>query len=273
MEQQGNHAGSRNRPTRRDMFFVGFEFLRIVEGFNVRYDYGDLEELANSIAENGVKVPLRGYKDKDLYYITDGHRRYRALKLLQERGIEVNAPFVVETKDYNDEKRTLDLLLTNDGKKLTLLEEADVYTRLHNFGWSQSEIARKTGKSLTHISNCFLLMSASTKLLRMIREGKVSATVVIDNLKEVSSKELEDSIDEAIADTGKDKVTRKHLTKSYREINIKVLETLYNKLEDIESDENNDVILDVKKLNAVWELIKHLKGQTTFEEFLEKFKK
>jgi len=189
-----NEFNSRNRPTRRDMFFINFEHLQVIEGFNVRYDYGDIEELAKSIEQNGVKVPLRGYKDGEVYKITDGHRRYKALELLHKKGIVVNAPFVSETKGYNDEQRTLDLVLTNDGKRLTLLEEAEVYGRLLNYGWNLSDIAKKVGKSLTHISNCALLLEASTLLKNQIRENKVSASTVIEMLKKDDNSNVSISI-------------------------------------------------------------------------------
>lgn len=210
----GNNAfNSRNRLKRRDMFFVNFENLKIVEGFNVRYDYGDIEELANSIEQNGVKVPLRGYKEGETFYITDGHRRYKALQLLNKKGLEISAPFVSEVKGYNDEQRTLDLVITNDGKRLTLLEEAEVYGRLLNYGWGVAEIAKKVGKSITHISNCTLLLEASTLLKKQIREDKVSASTVIEMLKKDGTAEVEEQVAEAVKSNKGKRVTNKHIKK------------------------------------------------------------
>lgn len=59
---------------RTDLLWVDPVNLTVQEGFNVRYDYGDIDELAKSIIENGVKVPVRGVKDRgtDNYILTDG---------------------------------------------------------------------------------------------------------------------------------------------------------------------------------------------------------
>lgn len=265
--------GMTSRPSRRDLFSIEFKYLKMVDGFNVRYDYGDLNELARSIAENGVKVPLRGYKEQGFYFITDGHRRYRAMAILHSQGIEVRAPFLVETKDYNNEKRTLDLLLTNEGKRLTMLEESEVYARLIGFGWTQTEIHRKTGKSATHISNCVLLMSATTKTKNLIKEGQVSASLVVDSLKENGTKAVEERLGEVIEELGGKKVTRKDVTKSYREINIKVLDKIYDNLESIEDDETNNTTVHKDKLDAVWDVIKHLRGLITFAQLAQNFTK
>ncbi|MGL5074881.1 MAG: ParB/RepB/Spo0J family partition protein, partial [Waterburya sp.] len=162
----GKDVNTRQRPTRREMYAVPFENLRIIDDYNVRYDYGDIKELASSIAENGIKVPLRGYKEGDLFYITSGHRRYKAMQLLDKKGYtELNAPFIPEARGYGEEQRTVDLILTNDGKKLTMLEEAEVVHRLmNNFGKKMKEVAKQIGKSVAHVDNCLLLLSAPDDL-------------------------------------------------------------------------------------------------------------
>ena len=37
------------------------KLISVKDGFNVRQDYGDIDELMNSILENGLKLPLRAY--------------------------------------------------------------------------------------------------------------------------------------------------------------------------------------------------------------------
>ena len=75
--------------TRSDVFHVSFDDLLMED--NIRYDYGDLMELANSIAENGVKQAVHAYKKKDTvpakYVVTDGHRRYKAIQMGIQKGI------------------------------------------------------------------------------------------------------------------------------------------------------------------------------------------
>lgn len=75
-----------------DVWKVPFDNLHLVEGLNIRTDYGDIEELAASILANGVKVALQGYRDGEQFYVVDGHRRYTALKLLADRGHKLIVP-------------------------------------------------------------------------------------------------------------------------------------------------------------------------------------
>ena len=47
------------KTTATDSYFVDPRNIAIIDGFNVRTDYGDIDSLAESIRESGVKVPLR----------------------------------------------------------------------------------------------------------------------------------------------------------------------------------------------------------------------
>ena len=71
----------RMQKTKSEILWISPKELQVEEGFNVRYDYGNIEELSNSIVENGVKVPLRVYEKKDSgeKVIIDGHRRFNAI--------------------------------------------------------------------------------------------------------------------------------------------------------------------------------------------------
>lgn len=71
-------------------------------GGNIREDYGDsdgsFQETVDSIRENGIIMPLRGYRDKtnpEIWHTTDGHRRVKAaMKLYNEEGIVIRARIV-----------------------------------------------------------------------------------------------------------------------------------------------------------------------------------
>src|SRR5689334_13723541 len=109
---------------KRDLMMVPADNLLLIEGLNIREDMGDLEGLAASIKEHGVKVPLRGYKEKgaDRYCVVDGHRRYAALQILASQGVNgILVPFVTEPQKYSDEQRVIDMFIMNDGKNLTPL--------------------------------------------------------------------------------------------------------------------------------------------------------
>lgn len=168
---------------KRDLSMVPFDKLQVKDGLNIRTDMGDIEGLAASIREHGVKVPLRGYKEKgsDIHVVVDGHRRFEALQLIANSSDEIiYVPFVLEPQKYNDEQRLVDMFIMNDGKALTPLEQAAGVQRLINFGWSEKDIAAKIGKTVAYVSRLSSLSAAPKKLHKLIEKNKVSATLVMD---------------------------------------------------------------------------------------------
>ena len=204
---------------RTDLLNIPVGNLKIVDGFNARLDYGDIDSLASSIAENGVKVPLRVYKDRgtDNYLIVDGHRRFKAVQSAIDNGLvkegDLLLPCVLESKGSNEEDMVLGMILYNDGKRLNMLEEAEVYKRLINYGWDAVKIASKVGKTRTHIDNCLLLLSASTELKQKVISGEVSSSFVIEELRDSTSEEVVGNIEEAKKVTGAKKISKKHVDK------------------------------------------------------------
>lgn len=64
---------------------------------NPRFEYSDIEELMNSIIENGIKNPLKGYQKDGKIVLKDGHRRMRAIKLAIEKGKKIErVPVILE---------------------------------------------------------------------------------------------------------------------------------------------------------------------------------
>jgi ParB/RepB/Spo0J family partition protein len=168
---------------KRDLPMVPFPLLTVKDGFNIRTDMGDIPGLAASIKENGVKVPLRGYKEKgaENYIVVDGHRRYEALKILAAESSEIiYVPFVLEPQKYNDEQRVVDMFIMNDGKSLTPLEQAEGIKRLQNWGYSDKDIAQKTGRSIAYVGKLASLNSAPKRLINLIENNKIAASFAMD---------------------------------------------------------------------------------------------
>ena len=184
---------------------------------NPRFEYGDIEELMNSILENGIKNPLKGYQKDGKIVLKDGHRRMRAIKLAIEKGKKIErVPVILEQRPMNEEERTLEYIIYNDGKPLTMLEQSEVIKRLLNFGWKVTEIEKKTGKARGYIENLILLTRSSMKVQRFVQEGKISAHAVIQIMQAVkgdaekAAVEVEAAIKRA-TEAGKEKATPKHV--------------------------------------------------------------
>ena len=184
---------------------------------NPREDYGDIEELMNSILENGIKNPLKGYEKDGKYILKDGHRRMAAVNLALQKGKKIErVPFMIEERPLNEEERTLEYLIYNEGKPLTMLEQSEVINRLLNFGWKVTDIVKKTGKARGYIENLILLTRIPMKIRNYIKEGKISAHAVIQIMQAVKAndakaiEEVEAAI-KAAKEAGKEKATPKHV--------------------------------------------------------------
>ncbi len=183
---------------------------------NLRNDFGDLDALAQSLIEHGCKIPLRGnIGTHGKFEITDGERRWRAAKLALERGHEVLLPCRPEPRQYTVEERIVDLVVCNGGKPLTFLEEARTIERLALRAWPDKQIADKIGRSTTHVWNCLTLLKAGDHLLKLVEEGRMSATLAIEFLTaepDVAKQIAHLATAEANAEAaGSERITARHL--------------------------------------------------------------
>ena len=185
--------------------------VQIEDGFNARIVQGDIKGLANSIAANGVKEPLRGYPIAGgKYVVVNGHRRAAAIKLAQETtGEVISFDFMVDTECIKEEHRNIQQLVSNDGQPFSMVEEAEVFRRLKQLGRSNVEIAEAVGRSKVHVGNCLKLLELDKKVIKDIANGTISATHALELLKETGSPEgAEEAITKAKA-KGAKKVTAK----------------------------------------------------------------
>jgi len=248
------------RPPRKDVFFLTLDQIGIEEGFNVRQDYGDLKELSESIEANGVRVPIRGYKKDGTYWITDGHRRYKAVQLLNKKGLEVRIPFLADGRESSQEQRVIDMIICNDGKKLNPVEVADAVNRLINFGYSENEVHVKTGFSKVYISNLKLLNAAPKKIKNLITDNIIKSTLAMKILREEKDFDkamevIENAITSAGVESGGEtkKITQKNVSKSKGKINsYGELKKIFKKAEKkglVPRQDKIDVFMFVKSVN------------------------
>lgn len=209
-----------NKTKRSDVLFIDPRIIEIEKGFNTRIEYGDIDELKTSIIENGVRVPMRGYKNGDVFVLTDGHRRFKAVNKALDEGIDIaRVPFISEKKKSLEE-RIFDILLFNDGKTLTPLELGETYKKLLQYGYNFSEIAKKIGKTIKHVSDMVKVACSTKELKELIKDGDVSATLVADIKSKVKNDEEAEEIIKTVSsikketsggDKKKEKVTKKDI--------------------------------------------------------------
>lgn len=129
-----------------------------------------LEELANSIKEHGVFQPIIVKKSIKGYEIIAGERRVKASLMAGLTEI----PAII--RDFNDTQMMEIALLENlQRENLTAIEEATAYKKLQEtLGLTQEELAKRLGKSRSHITNMLGLLSLPSSIQEDVSSKKIS---------------------------------------------------------------------------------------------------
>jgi ParB family chromosome partitioning protein len=136
------------------------------------FDKVELEELADSIREQGIIQPIIAEDAGDgTYIIIAGERRARAARLA---GL-LEVPVIL--RKYSDEKRMLVSLIENIQRAdLNPIEEASAYKQLMELGnLSQEEVASRVGKNRATVANALRLLKLPKEMLESIRKAELSA--------------------------------------------------------------------------------------------------
>jgi ParB family chromosome partitioning protein len=134
------------------------------------FDAAHLEELANSIETHGIIQPLLVRRKGASYELIAGERRLRAAKLA---GL-VEVPAIVQ--DYADD-RILEIALIENIQRedLNPMETAQALDRLHTeMNLSHEEIAARTGKDRTTITNLIRLLRLPQAVQLLVAERRLS---------------------------------------------------------------------------------------------------
>lgn len=236
---------------------------------NKRVDYGDIEELANSILNSGLKNPIlvKKIRGEENYELMHGHRRFRAIRSLIERGEEFpRVRAFIAPKDYNEDDVLLDMIVMNDGKPLNNYEQGLVYVLLGNRGFSPKEISQRVGKSIPHIHNCTKMAKLPKSIQNEIATGNLSGLTATEIYENSSSEEeavaiVKDSVEKAKAE-GK-KVTKRFATKNVSLSPTKTLE----RVKEILSEKN----ITSKEAEVFRKVLGRLKAKETPEAIAELF--
>ena len=140
--------------------------------FQPRKYYNDqsLSELVQSIKENGLIEPLVVRRVDDIYELIAGHRRLRALQILEQP----NAPvYIIEASDK--QAAQLAIIENVQRKDLNPIDLALSFSVIiDQFNLTHEEIALSIGKSRVFVTNLLRLLHLDLLTIQDLKEEKIS---------------------------------------------------------------------------------------------------
>lgn len=162
----------------------------IKDGWNNRFDLGDIESLAASIKTELERDPSTGglinaihvrriKHDTADFETVMGHRRLTAIQMLLSRGVVFpqGVPAVIVDKSASETELTVKLITENMQKPLLPLEEAAGYKRLVDLGLSIAEIVKTVGRSDVHVRETLDLLGAAEEVQEAVKKGEIAGSV------------------------------------------------------------------------------------------------
>ncbi len=134
------------------------------------FDEDSLKELSLSIKEHGVFQPIIVKKSIKGYDIVAGERRFRASKMA---GLD-KIPAII--RNFTDEQMMEIALLENlQRENLNVIEEALAYkSMIEHLNLTQDDLARRVGKSRSHITNILGLLRLPTVVQQMVSDNRIT---------------------------------------------------------------------------------------------------
>lgn len=153
-----------------------------------QFESEDMLGLANSVKENGILQPLliRRINNSNYFEIVAGERRLRAAILAS-----LDTVPCIELECESEQSAVYSILENVQRADLTFFEEAVAVGKLINhFGMSQSEVAKKLGKSQSALSNKVRLLKLAPDVRYFIEkegltERHARALLALDSEKDI----------------------------------------------------------------------------------------
>lgn len=183
-----------------------------------RFDYDELEGLAQSIRQNGILQPITVRQTEAGFELISGERRLRAARLVGLTKI----PAIVAELD-NKNSAVFSLIENLQRQDLDCFEEAEAIDRLvTDYGMSREELSRKLGKAPSTLSNKLRLLRLPEDMRYRLTRGGLSerharALLQLDNDEQraralgimldrhLTVQESERLVEQMLAKTGKNR--------------------------------------------------------------------
>lgn len=247
---------------RSDTYRLAPADIHVKDGWNCRtenFNPDDPEDLAlaRSIAEVGVKTNITVYWENGNAFVSDGHRRYFATHYaIEHLGADIKSvPVQTEDRYASEAERVFSQIVRNSGKPLRPIEQARVFKRLVDLGWTETDIARKSGLTRQWVVDLLNLQAAPETVQKLVREGAVSATLALSALKQnagdatAAAENLTQAVSTAVAQ-GKTRATAKHMVADKQPSLKAQLKALFGAAEIRDARDNSGRIVVVLEPDA-----------------------
>lgn len=159
-------------------------------GWNARFDFGEIEELAKSIKANGMLNPLRVKRlspavDGKLFELIDGDRRLAAIEMLLAKGDDFadGVQAIIVEKSQDDLTSLFQMFEANNSKNFLPLEEAAFYKRMRDGdkeagikGLTIKQICERVGRKQVHVTATLAMLEMPDDVQADVKSGKISKT-------------------------------------------------------------------------------------------------
>ena len=226
-----------------------------------RFDEESLQELADSIIEQGLMQPIIVRKSDNNFEIIAGERRWRAAKLAKLDTI----PVIV--RDINDRTASIIALIENMQRvDLSSIEEAEgIKKMIDEFGMTHEEASDAVGKSRSAVSNLLRLLQLTDFVKDKLNSGDIDMgharaliSLSADQQNMVCQKIINEKLSvrkvEELIQSGITKVNNKKISKDNNKNND--IEILQKEFSDklgfpvtIENKNNNSGLIKIKYRN------------------------
>lgn len=215
LSQRYANKETRDGITVNKTYLVPVDQLYLEPGYNIREADEQHVEYFAQCWESGQPIPaLTVIPDVDgkRIKILDGQHRYLGALRAIERGVPIAR---IECKDFTGDEadKIAFMVSSSQGKQLDPLERAKAYVRLKGFGWTNEEIAKKVGRSVSDVQMHLSLGDVPDAIKQRINAGQISyanAVAVAREHGDDAVNVIDAAVEEAKAQ-GKDKVTAKTL--------------------------------------------------------------
>lgn len=172
---------------RTTAFHVDPTKIKRRDGWNPRFDFGEIEHLADSLVTTGMLNPIRIKRlekpDENgfIFELVDGDRRLTAIELLIKKGKYAEAfpegiPAIIVDKAQDDLTSTIQMFTANTGKPFLPLEQAAAFKRMRDGKMTIKQIEKATGCSDNTINAALALLESTDELQDAVRTGKIKST-------------------------------------------------------------------------------------------------